>query len=114
VIWDNILTKLKEKQKEFILEDSNENFSRSVRKLTLSEFSKRNMALLVSSAVLNENVWFCSNEEMVKKIKQDDPESVCYLGNELEELLRINPEGVSLENIHRIKSMFKGSIINQY
>jgi len=84
-----------------------------VSQLKLSEFTKRNMALLVDSRVLGEYVWFCSNIEIATQVRRDDPEKVCYTSEELQHLLNLNPSCESLKVIHEAKTLFVGSILKE-
>ena len=79
--------------------------------IKISEFKKRNIAVEVYSEILNENVWFCSNEEMVKQILEDDSNAVCYTANELQKLIELNPSKDFLKKIHDTKTVFDDSTI---
>lgn len=82
-----------------------------VIRLKLSQFTKLNMALLLDSRVLGEQVWFCSNNDMAAQIRRDDPEKVCYTSEELQHLLNHNPSTESIKVINDAKTSFPGSYI---
>jgi len=105
-IWDTIL---KKQNHEFEPEITIINFP----KLLLSEFKKCNMAVEVYSEFLDEKIWFCSNTDMAKQIKGDDPEAVCYTAVELEKLIDLNPSKEFLKKVHNAKSVFKNSTLIQ-
>ncbi len=103
-IWDTIL---KKQNHEFEPEITIINFP----KLLLSEFKKCNMAVEVYSEFLDEKIWFCSNTDMAKQIKGDDPSAVCYTTDELQKLIELNPSKEFLKNIHETKKVFNPSRI---
>ncbi len=69
------------------------------------------MAVEVYSEFLDEKIWFCSNTDMAKQIKEDDPGAVCYTTDELQKLIELNPSKEFLEKIHNTKSVFEDSRI---
>lgn len=77
--------------------------------LKLSELAKRNMALEVFSEVLNENIWICSDEEMVNQITGDNPKAICYTAREMIELIKAKPTPEDVKRIHMTKVLFSGS-----
>ena len=106
-IWDTIL---KKQNHEFEPEITIINFP----KLLLSEFKKCNMAVEVYSEFLDEKIWFCSNTDMAKQIKEDDPEAVCYTTAELYELKELSllePSNEMLKGINNVKAVFEDSRI---
>ncbi|MCH7950921.1 MAG: hypothetical protein E2O72_04990 [Candidatus Dadabacteria bacterium] len=103
-IWDTIL---KKQNHEFEPEITIINFP----KLLLSEFKKCNMAVEVYSEFLDEKIWFCSNTDMAKQIKGDDPSAVCYTTDELQKLIELNPSKEFLQKIHETKKVFNPSRI---
>lgn len=103
-IWDTIL---KKQNHEFEPEITIINFP----KLLLSEFKKCNMAVEVYSEFLDEKIWFCSNTDMAKQIKEDDPSAVCYTTDELQKLIELNPSKEFLQKIHETKKVFNPSRI---
>jgi len=109
-IWNTIL---KKQDHEFEPEITIINFP----KLLLSEFKKCNMAVEVYSEFLDEKIWFCSNTDMAKQIKEDAPDDVCYTVAELYELYELKelsllePSNEMLKGINNIKSVFKDSKI---
>ena len=58
--------------------------------LPLSKFAGRNLAFEIYSNVLKCNVWFCSNKDMVKQLKKDNPEAICYTTEELRNLIDLS------------------------
>ena len=104
-IWNTIL---KKQDHEFEPEITIINFP----KLLLSEFKKCNMAVEVYSEFLDEIIWFCSNTDMAKQIKEDAPDDVCYTVAELYELYELSePSNKMLKGINNVKSVFEDSRI---
>jgi len=101
-IWDTIL---KKQNHEFEPEITIINFP----KLLLSEFKKCNMAVEVYSEFLDEKIWFCSNTDMAKQIKEDDPAAITYTVDEILNLIELNPAPEELRRIHNAKEVFTGS-----
>lgn len=75
----------------------------------LDEFSKRNIGIEIFSKVLNCEIWFCSNIQIVKQIKEDSPGSVCFVASELAELIKLNPDKNLLNTIYETKKTFENS-----
>ena len=91
----NFLAKIKEIEQN-IEKDSKSNQSgnfdkNKLRNLSIERFSQMNIAIEIRSKVLEENIWFCSNEEMVKQISEDDPTAVCYTADELQKIIELDP-----------------------
>jgi len=103
-IWNTIL---KKQEHEFEPEITIIN----IPKLLLSEFKKCNMAVEVYSEFLDEEIWLCSNTDMAKQIKGDDPKAVCYTTDELSKLVDLDPSKEFLKKIHNAKSVFEDSRI---
>jgi len=80
-----------------------------LRNIKLDEFSKRNTSIEVYSDVLETNVWFCSDKEMVDQVQNDDPTAVCYTAEELQNLIGLNPNVDLLKKIHDTKTVFNPS-----
>jgi len=80
--------------------------------LTLSEFKSCDYAVQILSSVLNCNVWFCPDEQMVEEILEDDPTAVCYTADELQKLIKLGPGCKDfLKKIHDTKTVFDNSRI---
>jgi len=79
--------------------------------ISIDEFRKRNIAVEIYSEILNENIWFCSNEGMADQIQNDDPGAVCYTADELIKLLDLNPTKDFLRKVQNTKSVFEDSRI---
>ncbi len=75
--------------------------------LTLTELSKRNMAIEIYSEILGCYIWLCSNDKMVRDVKRDDPEAVTYTVDEIRHLIQLRPEDI--KRIHETKTVFPGS-----
>lgn len=106
-IWDIIL---KKKNHEFEARDKPQTVE-NVCGITINEFKKRTLGIEIFSEVLNENVWFCSDEGMAEQIQNDDPGAVCYTADELSELIDLDPSEDFLKKIHNAKSVFEDSRI---
>ena len=82
---------------------------KSIPDLPITKFSKMDIAVEIHSEILNENIWFCSNTDMAKQIKEDDPEAVCYTADELQKLIELNPSKDFLKKVHSTKTIFENS-----
>ncbi len=87
--------------------------SKEILQMSLSKFASRDLAVEIYSEVLRCKIWFCSNTDMAKQIKGDDPTAVCYTAGELQKLIELNPSKDFLKKIHDTKSVFKNSKIIQ-
>jgi len=117
----NFLAKVKEieqnleKDKETYLYEVLDN--NSLKNLSIERFSQLNIGVEIYSKVLNENIWFCSNTDMAKQIKEDVPTAVCYTVAELHELYELQelnllePSNKMLKGINNVKAVFKDSRI---
>ncbi len=83
--------------------------SNKVPEINLTEFARCNVELMVFSSVLNCHVWFCPDEQMVEEVLEDDSTAVCYTGQELKELINIDPSEDLLKKIHEVKTVFNYS-----
>lgn len=113
----NFLAKIKEIEQN-IEKDSKSNQSgnfdkNKLRNLSIERFSQMNIAIEIRSKVLEENIWFCSNEEMVKQISEDDPTTICYTADELQKIIELDPSEGFLRKIHNTKTIFENSKIIQ-
>ncbi len=114
-IWDNILNKINQSEKDIYVDsfyDSSQDTITGISKLTLKELSKRDMAIPIYSKLLNEEIWFCSNQYMIKTVKKDNPKSTCYLASELLKILKTNPNKEHLMKLHLTKKVFEGTVLD--
>lgn len=81
-------------------------FIESIPFIPLSELSERNMAIEVYSEVLKCKVWFCSNNDMVSRVRNDIPDAICYTVKDIRNLLTFNATTEMLKRIHSIKKVF--------
>lgn len=79
----------------------------SLLSMTLDEFGKQNLAILVRSYLLGEHIYLIPNQNMSP---QSSGGLVTYLPEELIAISRLSPTG--LKNIHRIKKIFDGEIVS--
>lgn len=79
--------------------------------VSLKQFKNRNLAVLVHSEFLEEDIWFCSNDDMARKIQNDDKNAVTYTADELMEIVKLIPNQKGLKSIHDAKKVFKRSSI---
>lgn len=93
------------------LDSSNKDSFDNLSYMSLLEFSKRNLAIPIYSELLNEEIWFCSSQYMLERIKKDNPKAVCYLSQELIEILKKKPSCEELMKIHLTKKVFDGKLI---
>jgi len=77
--------------------------------ISLAEFKKRNMGVLVYSKYLDDEIWFCSNDKIANQIKSDDPDATTYTVDELINILRLETDVESLKSIHEAKKCFRNS-----
>jgi len=109
----NFLAKVKEIEQN--LEKDKETYlykvldNNSLKNLSIERFSRLNIGVEIYSEILNENIWFCSNEAMAKQILEDDPTAVCYTAEELQKLIELDPSKDFLKKIHDIKTVFNPS-----
>jgi len=81
--------------------------------LPLSKFAGRNLAFEIYSNVLKCNIWFCSNKDMVKQLKKDNPEAICYTTEELRNLIDRKATNEELKQIYTAKSVFPNSTLKE-
>jgi len=79
--------------------------------ISLNEFRKRKISALVYSEYLQDEIWFCSEDEIANQIKNDDPNAVTYTVSELIEIEKLKPDIKALKNIHQTKKCFKNSTV---
>ena len=113
----NFLAKIKEIERNLEIDKEsylNERLDNNkLKNLSIERFSQLNIAVEIYSKVLNENIWFCSNQEMVNQLQNDDSTAVCYTADELQKLIELGPGEDFLKKIHNTKSVFDNSkIIN--
>lgn len=84
---------------------------RLVEDITLDKFANSDMALKVKSDVLNETIYFASNEGVAGRLKKEG--FVVYTADELKVIAKKKPETNGLKVIHEIKQVFEGSKIIQ-
>ncbi len=109
----NFLAKVKEieqnleKDKETYLYEVLDN--NSLKNLSIERFSQLNIGVEIYSKVLDEKIWFCSNTDMAKQIKGDDPTAITYTSSELKRLIELGPSKDFLKKIHDTKTVFNPS-----
>jgi len=79
--------------------------------ITLTEFSKRDLAYEIYSDVLVCKLWFCSNAKIAAQIKQDDPNAITYTAKELRQVINLKPSPKELNAINDAKLVFPNSSI---
>lgn len=82
-----------------------------IEELTLKEFALANLTIPVYSNILEEEILFCSNEQVESKLSNDNSKLVKYTANELIELMNLNPNSDDLKKTHLAKKMFDGKIV---
>lgn len=100
-IWDQILSDKKEDDLGTELD--------FLPNISLADFKKRNMGVLVYSKYLDDEIWFCSNQIIANQILTDDSQTITYTIDELANLIRLKPDVNSLKSIHEAKKMFNNS-----
>jgi len=99
-----------EAEDEILAQDYKDNFF-PLTEMKIKDFAKRNMAFEVFSRTLNEEVLFCSNVSMEKKVRADQPESVCYTADELLEIIKLDLTKERLMKFHELKKTFRGKVL---
>jgi len=80
--------------------------NKEVEGLSLSDFEKADMSVEIFSEILGRIIWLCSDWEMARQIRADDPDAICYTANELKEIIRLNPSPEFLQLISEGKEVF--------
>ena len=107
----NIVKEIEQRQLEKIEAEKKPISLDSINRIELSEFKRRSIGVQIYSEVLNENIWFCSDNEIADQIQNDAPGAVCYTADELSKLIDLDPSKEFLEKIHNTKSVFEDSRI---
>jgi len=102
---------IEQRQLEIIETENKQITLETINGIKISEFKMRNLAVEIYSEILNENIWFCSNTDMAKQIKGDDPTAICYTADELQKIIELNPSEGFLKKIHDTKTVFENSKI---
>ena len=97
-------------ENKILAQEYKENFL-PLTKMKIKDFTKRNMAFEVFSKTLNEEVLFCSNASMEKKVRTDQPERVCYTADELLEIIKLDLTKERLMKFHELKKTFRGKVL---
>lgn len=71
----------------------------------ISEFEKRNLAILIPSEVLGCEYWLCSNQQVVDTTKKDASGAICYTADEVMKLFKGQLTTKNLQDIHLVKRM---------
>jgi len=113
---NNVVEKIKQRQKS-IRESLNSLKSKltieNIPSFKLSDFAHLDCAIQVHSEILDSEIWLCSDSEMEKQLKQDDPTAITYTVKEILDLMKLNPSPEELRRIHYAKEVFhKSTIIN--
>jgi len=95
---------------EVLVQDYKENFL-PLTEMKIKDFAKRNLVIHVYSKTLNEEVLFCSNASMEKKIRTGQPKSVCYTADELLEIIKLDLTKERLKKFHDLKKFFRGKVL---
>jgi len=103
----NYLNILKEKTKERIKHLE----LKKPEELTLKEFAEAELCLLVYSETLKSNLWFCSTENLAKRIKEKNPHQATYTASELKRVIYLRNNKRIIAIINEIKEIFRDSKI---
>ncbi len=87
------------------IDDSNKKVS-EISKLTVKEFARSRLMLKIYSGKLKTFLWFCSGKREASEVEKLEPEPVTFIGDELNLLLRLNPDDTFLEKLVTIKRVF--------
>jgi len=74
-----------------------------ISQMTLEKFINSKMTIKLTSEKFKTFLWFCSTGTETHKIEKANPEAITFTGNELNLLLRLNPDDTFLENLLTIK-----------
>jgi hypothetical protein len=74
--------------------------------LTVDEFKRESLVILVRSYLLGENIMLVSNRDCLQHV---DGECVTYLPEELETIYGLSSD--SIKNVHRLKKLVDGEIL---
>jgi len=104
----NVIELLKNFRREKSRNQSNPDVDkcRDVLSLSIDEFAKRNLAILVRSYLLGEDIYMISNPDCLKDIEGNH---VTYLPEEMMAIYNLSKE--SIMALHRIKKSFGGRIL---
>ena len=78
-----------------------------VGQLTIAEFKKRDLIVLVRSLLFDDNIYLVSNPNCIQHTKRN---YACYLPDEMSAMLAFPPE--ALKQIHELKKTLDGEIIS--
>ena len=80
----------------------------AILSLTTEEFSRQDLAILVRSYLLGEDIYLISNEDCQTLV---NGELVTYLPEELEAIYQLSPDCV--KRVHRLKKLCDGQILKK-
>lgn len=80
----------------------------SILSMTIDEFRRQDLAVLVRSYLLGEDFYLVSNRHCLPRL---DGRLVTYLPEELEAIYQLSPDFI--KRIHKIKKCFGGEILTE-
>ncbi len=110
-ITNEIREKVRQHKAELIEAIQSKSQPTSIEHMTLDEFEKANKALKIQSSVLNEIIYFASNDEIAKRLRKEG--FVIYTADELKVLAKRKPQPEELKLLHEIKNVFPSSKVIQ-
>lgn len=110
-LMEKYLTKMKseaEKPEEEILPETSLSLAEKYSGMSLNEFEKADTVLKIYSKILNETVYFASNESAIKKC--GTLAGPVYSAEELRQLIRSGIGKKDIKEINESKKVFGGKI----
>lgn len=76
---------------------------------SIDAFAGANMAIKIYSEILQENLFFVSNERLKNQVKGDG--LVIYLPHELKNIIMLKLQPEDMKRLHFVKQVFRESVI---
>jgi len=77
-----------------------------ISQMPLEKFIRSRLMLKIYSKKLKMFLWFCSTKREANEVEKLEPEPVIFIGDELNLLLRLNPNDKFLRKLVMIKRVF--------
>ncbi len=109
----SLLAKIKANRDEAIRYLKNE--AKTIEEIDITslnpDFSKANLVVTLHSDLLNEDFFLVSNPELRSKVEAENPGTVAYLPQEIENLAGLGPDKV--KKLHYSKKIFGGEFVSR-
>jgi len=80
-----------------------------ISQMTLEKFINSKMTIKLTSEKFKTSLWFCSGKREANQIEKLESQPITFTGDELNLLLRLNPDDTFLENLLTIKRVLNQS-----